>query len=383
MGTAMEKVFDLHVHYTFDIPLEDTLSIFREEFMQTGTDKCCFLSLPHNVENGKVYYDETQNIKGLYLKQNFSPNAYAFAGLVHPTDYADVATVSADFLAQAKEYLSVGFDGVKMLEGYPSLIKARKLPIDSPVFDEFYAFMEANSYPILMHLANPAENWDIAKADRFAIQAGRIYDDTYPTKEELTAQLFRVMEKFPKLKLILAHFGFFSDNIANAERFFRYENTLLDITPGGEQLINMGKQWTLWLPFWEKYQDRILYGTDFYAFPKDENWETAYQRRPRFLRQFLETKQEFLYLDEAFTGVSVDKYIRDKIYRKNFTKLLGAPKPINKNYLVEQAQTLLAVPNKKSNNAQKDLEYILNALYEYGQEIFGHSLIARPKADRI
>lgn len=358
----MEKVFDLHIHYTFALSLRETISIFREEFAQTGTEKFCFLSLPHHEKNGAVTYDETQNIKGLYLKHSFSPNAYVFAGLVHPNDYTDTPAVADRFLAQAQEYMAAGYDGMKMLEGYPSLVKARKLPIDSPVFDKFYAFMEENAHPILLHLANPAENWDVDKADPFAVAAGRVYDGSYPTKDELTAQLFRALEKFPKLKLILAHFGFFSDDMATAERFLSYENTLFDITPGGEQLIRMGQDWANWFPFWEKYQDRILYGTDFYAFPKDENWEISYQRRPRFVRQFLETDKAHVYLNEPFTGVKLHDGLRNKIYRDNFTRLLGAPKPVNAEYLSTQATKLLALPHKHAPNAENDLQFILQQL---------------------
>ena len=277
----MEKLFDLHIHYTFDIPLQETVQIFQEEFASTSTEKYCFLSLPHHADNNTVLCDKTQNVKGLYLKKAFSPNAYAFAGLVHPNTHDNVQATAEDFLAQAKQYFAVGFDGIKMLEGYPSLIKAWNLPIDSPVYDAFYAFMEKNGYPILMHAANPAENWDIQKASPDAIAAGRVYDASFPSKEEITAQVFHVLEKFPKLRLILAHFAFMSYDMAQAERFLAFENTLLDTTPGGEQLIRMGKEWEKWLPFWKKYQDRILYGSDYYAFPKDENWETAFQRRPR------------------------------------------------------------------------------------------------------
>ena len=358
----MEKVFDLHAHYSFELSLRETISIFREEFARTGTEKVCFLSLPHHAEKDEVTYDEMQNLKGLCLKRAFSPNAYAFAGLVHPQDYTDTQAVAVDFLRQAKEYLQVGYDGIKMLEGYPSLVKARNLPVDSKVYDEFYAFMEEKGYPILMHIANPEENWDRAKASPQAIAAGRVYDDTYPTKEELTAQVFRVMEKFPKLKLILAHFGFMSTNIRQAEQFLSYENARVDITPGGEQLINMGKEWEKWLPFWEKYQDKILYGTDYYAFPKDENWEVAFQRRPKLIRQFLETDGEYEYLGESFTGIALEKKLRDKIYCKNFEELLGAPKKIDENYVEFTAKKLLEISNKKSAYAQEDLAYILKEI---------------------
>ena len=356
----MEKVFDIHIHYSFDIPLQETVAIFKEEFATTQTDKYCFLSLPHHAKENAVTCDEMQNIKGLYLKHAFSPNAYAFAGLVHPADHSDVESAAEDFLNQAKQYFSVGYDGIKMLEGYPSLLKAWNLPISSPVYDKFYAYMEEHGYPIIMHVANPAENWDMKKASPDAIAAGRVYDASYPTKQEIIDQVFAVMDKFPKLTLILAHFGFFSDDMASAERFLSYPNTRVDITPGGEQLINMQKAWKTWVPFWEKYQDKILYGTDFYAFPKDENWEIAYTRRPKLVRQFLETNAKHSYLGEAFQGVLLDRGLRDKIYRDNFVKLLGKPKTIDLSYMYGEAKRLSLVENKLSVFADEDLEYIVN-----------------------
>ena len=359
---TMEKVFDLHVHYRFDIPLPEMVDIFREEFAATGTEKECFLSLPHYTQGDHVIFDEMQNLKGLYLKWAFSPNAYAFAGLEHPIDHNDEKTVADLFLSQAKEYLSAGFDGIKMLDGYPSLVKCWNLPVDSPVYDKFYAFMQENGYPILMHIANPKECWDIANAKPHLTQQGRVYDNTYPTKEELTEQVFHVMEKFPNLRLILAHFGFMSHSVAEAERFLSYPNTLFDIAPGGEQILHMQKNWGEWLPFWEKYADRIFYGTDFYAFPKDEQWEICFRRRPDFLRQILETDGEHTYLEQPFKGVKLDPSLRDKIYRQNFLRLLGQPKSIDFAFIITHAKRLQTVDNKFSTNADNDLSYILSQL---------------------
>lgn len=329
----MKDVFDIHIHYTFDIPLAETVAIFKEEFAATNTKKGCFLSLPHHAKNDVVGYDETQNIKALYLKKAFAPDFYAFSGLVHPQDHSDEKAVAKEFLRQAEEYFSVGYDGMKMLDGYPSLLKAWGVPLDSKVYDGYYAFMEENGYPIILHAGNPQENWDITKASAQAIQAGRVYDESYPTKAEITAQVFRVLKKHPKLKLIIAHFGFMSYDMAEAERFLFYPNTLFDTTPGGEQLINMGKDWDKWLPFWEKYQDRILYGTDYYAFPKDEDWETAFQRRPKFLRQFFETDTEHEYLGEKFKGVKLEDGLLQKICWDNAEHILGKPKIIDEEYL--------------------------------------------------
>lgn len=356
----MEKVYDLHIHYTFDIPLKETIEIFKEEFEKTNTEKYCFLSIPYKLHGKEVSLEDMQNLKALYLKKAFSPNAYAFAGLEYTSE--DLCALADDFLVQAKEYFSVGYDGIKMLEGYPSLLKARKIPLDHIVYDKFFAFMEQNGYPIIMHMANPKENWDISTASEDAIKLGRVYNSSYPTKEEITSQVFSVMQKFPKLKLILAHFGFFSYDISDAERFLSYPNTAFDITPGGEQLINMSKEWDKWLPFWEKYQDRIFYGTDFYAFPKDEKWEISFNRRPKFVRQLLETNQEHEYLGEQFNGVLLEESLREKIYRANFLKLLGEPKPIDISYMVDTAKRLGNKNKHKSLFAKEDIDFILKSL---------------------
>jgi len=337
----MEKVYDAHVHYTFDIPLKETVEIFKEEFALTGTEKYIFLSLPHHVVNKNLTFNPLANIKALYLKEEFSPNGYAFAGLIHPENYKDKETVSNEFLRQVEEYHAVGYDGIKMLEGYPDFRKKTGVTLDSVIYDKFYSFCEANNFPITMHVANPDENWDYAIASKFAIEQGRVYDNTYPTKEQLTQEVFGIMKKHPKLRLTLAHCGFFSKHIEQAERFLGdYENTILDITPGGEQLINMSKEWDKWSKFIERYQERFIYGTDYYAFPKDENWEVAFNRRPKFVRQMFETNAEHVYLDEKFKGVLLEKNIRDKIYRENFARLYGAPKEIDYNYAKSYCEKL-------------------------------------------
>lgn len=361
----MEKVYDAHVHFLFEIPLDETIEIFKEEFAVTETIKYAFLSIPHETERDKksIYTDYMQNIKALYLKKEFSPNSYAFAGLIHPTSYDDKDAVADEFLRQVKEYMSVGFDGIKMLEGYPSLLKLRGVPLDSSVYDKFYAFCEENKIPIISHIANPAENWDITKASKHAIEAGRVYDETYPAKEEITAQTFRVMEKFPKLRLALAHCGFLAYDIKEAERFMHdYDNTILDITPGGEQLLIMSENWYVWKSFVEKYQDRIIYGTDYYAFPKGENWKVSFTRRPQLIRDLFETDSEHFYIDKKFKGIGLDKNLRDKIYRENFIKLLDSPKKTDENWLVLQAEKVLAEKKFRRKIDKPDAEYIINTL---------------------
>jgi len=206
----MKKVFDAHVHHMFEMPIEEVIRIFKLEFPVTATEKQAFLSIPNNVSPEKEFcLDEMQNMRILFLKYVFSPNAYAFSGLEHPLNVAEMdgEYLSKEYLRQAEEYASVGYDGMKMLEGYPSLRKEMKRILCDKVYDRYYSFLEENSIPVTMHVANPEENWDISKASEYNIKMGRVYDNSYPTRLQLLDEVDGIMKKHPKLRLTLAHFG--------------------------------------------------------------------------------------------------------------------------------------------------------------------------------
>ena len=358
----MKKVFDAHIHHTYEMPIKDAVRIFELEFPVTGTQRQIFMSIPNKVSpEHEFYLNEMQNIRMLFLKHAFSPTAYAFAGLEHPIDASERedSYLSNLYLKQAEEYSDVGFDGMKMLEGYPSVRKAMKRPLDHSVYDKYYSFLEENNIPVTMHLANPESLWNIAEADEYSIKMGRVCDSTYPTKEELHDEVDRIMKKHPRLRLTLAHFGFMSTDIERATRWMEYENTCFDITPGGEQLLRMGKEWNSWRGFFEKYQDRILYGSDYYAYPDDERWEENFTRRPNLIRDFFETDEEHEYQGEKFRGIKLDEKITEKIYWNNAMRLLGNPKKIDYSYLENKANELLLKPDKYSPFADGDLKYIL------------------------
>lgn len=362
----MKNVFDAHVHHLFEMPIEEAVRIFKLEFPVTGTERQAFMSIPNNVLAEKEFYlDEMQNMRILFLKCAFSPNAYAFSGLEHPLNVAEMESedLSKEYLRQAEEYALNGYDGMKMLEGYPSLRKEMKRTLCDKVYDRYYSFLEENGIPVTMHVANPEENWDISQASEYAIKLGRVYDSSYPTRLQLLGEVDGIMKKHPKLKLALAHFGFMSYDIEKAKRWLEeYEYTMFDLTPGGEQLLNMQKNWSKWEKFFVDYQDRIIYGTDYYAFPQDEKWEENFQRRPKFLREFFETETEHDYLGESFRGIKLDEKILQKLYWDNAMGWFGEPKKIDVAYMQKKAETLLQKPNKRAKFANHDLAYILKEI---------------------
>lgn len=364
----MKKVFDAHVHHLFEMPIEEAIRIFKLEFPVTKTEKQAFMSLPNNVSPEKEFYlDQMQNMRMLFLKYSFSPNAYAFSGLEHPLNVAEMDDeyLSKEYLRQAEEYASVGYDGMKMLEGYPSMRKAMKRQLCDKVYDRYYSFLEENGIPIIMHVANPETFWNVEDIDEYSKKMGRGCDKSYPTKAQLHEEVDGIMKKHPKLRLALAHFGFMSYDIEQAKRWLdEYEHTMFDLTPGGEQLLKMGNEWDKWSKFFEEYQDRIIYGTDYYAFPQDEKWEENFLRRPKFLREFFETDTEHSYNGRPFRGIKLDENILQKIYWDNAMKWFGEPKKIDFAYMQKKVEELLGKPNKRAKFANEDLRYILKSINE-------------------
>ena len=185
-----------------------------------------------------------------------------------------------------------------------------------------------------MHIANPDESWDPNTTDQALIRMERVYDRSFPSKEEITAQIFRVMEKHPTLRLTLAHFGFFSRHSEDAERFLVYPNTKLDLTPGGEQFLNMRENWENWRSFFDRYAERLMYGTDFYAFPRNdmESWKKSVHIRPQFLKQFLGTTTKHDYNGASYIGVGLPNEMLEKLVRTNALAHYGMSKPIDRSF---------------------------------------------------
>src|SRR5690606_1062392 len=106
--------------------------------------------------------------------------------------------------------------------------------MDDPVLDGYYAYLEQEQLPILFHVADPVENWDIDKVGEKAKEYGWYYGDgTYPTKEELHDELEGFLTKFPRLRVIFAHFAFLHQDMEETAAFLdRWPSISYDLTPG-------------------------------------------------------------------------------------------------------------------------------------------------------
>lgn len=202
-----------------------------------------------------------QNLLCILFKALY-PNNYAFGGLDYY--YPGLLKNENSYLTQVMNLMEMGFDGIKSIEAKPTARKMIDIPLDSPLYNKYYEYIESNDLPILWHVGDPADNWIEDKCSGSIKQAGWCYSDgSFVSLEELYSEVDNVLKRFPRLKAIFAHFYFLSDDLERASAFLdRHESVYLDITPGFEMFYNFSDRRSDWRDFFIHYQDRIIFGTD-------------------------------------------------------------------------------------------------------------------------
>ena len=138
---------------------------------------------------------------------------------------------------------------------------------DEPCWEPLWAYLEETQFPVLWHLNDPESCWGPEEEAPRHIRLGKeLYDDTFVNNEEQYRQMENIMKRHPKIKFIFAHLYFMSAQLPRlAALLDAYPNMMVDVTPGLEIYVNLSKNTEEASAFFEKYQDRILYGTDIGA----------------------------------------------------------------------------------------------------------------------
>ena len=201
-----------------------------------------------------------------------------------------------------------------------------RLKVDDPELDPFWAAAGRLKIPVFLHLGEPQaffEPLDYTNERwlEMALFGNRRFNDRsrYPTFDELMAERDRMLAKHPGTTFILAHMGWHANDLGRlAGLFDKLPNLYAEV---GAVLYDLGRQPRFGRAFFEKYQDRILFGKD--SFQPDEY--------PYFWRVF-ETRDEYFdyYRDyHAFWklyGMDLSDDVLKKLYYKNALKVVpGIP----------------------------------------------------------
>lgn len=227
-------------------------------------------------------------------------------------------------VAQLEADVKAGANGLKIFKtlGLSSKDNTGKLlRIDHPALDAVWAKCGELKIPVLIHTADPRPFWDPMddKNERWlelATHPGRKRSNTDPAPwEDLIQQQHNIFRKHPGTIFIAAHFGWYANDLDKL-------GTLLDSFPNmyiefGAVIAELGRQPRMAKKFFEKYQDRILFGKDSWV---PSEYATYFR--------VLETEDEYFPYHKKYHafwkmyGMGLSDEILKKVYYKNALKII-------------------------------------------------------------
>lgn len=367
----LKKRIDAHIHYA--LPLEpETLIAFMDK---TGTDMANLVLVPHPQRLSSVP-------EALMAKYKYPDRFYVFTSLDPSAYFRYPKTFGKHMASHVKKMLKCGCDGVKIIEGKPTMRKMMPIPdFDAPCWEPFWAYAEAEQVPILWHVNDPQEYWDASDATDYRKKMGDVYDDSFVNYEDQYQQIFHILQRHPNIKIIFAHFFFMSQQLERLGKLFdTYPNIMVDMTPGSEMYRHLSADHDNAQAFFRKYYKRILYGTDIAArcvmvqlmasFNEEENL-----RRVELINSFFTPETDTImgsdgvYLldvpDFRIRGLDLTEDELDHIFCKNFQNFVSVvPAKVDPKQVVKackQLQITLKVMSLFDKTLKGDPTYAKNA----------------------
>ena len=188
-------------------------------------------------------------------------------------------TFAQDAVNQIKNAMAAGALGIKIWKNIGMKLKnagGQFVMADDPAFEPIFAFLEKEKIPLLTHLGDPRNCW-LPREQTSIRDDARYYKNhpefhayaqaDIPAYEKQIAARDRLLERFPKLTLVGAHLGSMEWNLDEAtKRLDKFPQFYLDISACFDHIFLQAlRDKNRVADFFEKYQDRIIYGSDFFV----------------------------------------------------------------------------------------------------------------------
>ncbi len=234
-------------------------------------------------------------------------------------------------LKQLEYDVSIGARGLKIYksQGMDNNDKfGQRIRINDDRLDAVWAKCGELGIPILIHSADPKQFWEPLDSlnERWLelkLRPGRKRENDRPASwETIIAEQHDMFRKHPNTKFINAHLGWYANDLETL-------GILLDELPNvyveiGAVIAELGRQPRMANKFFEKFQDRVLFGKDAY---NPEEYHTYFR--------VLETDDEYF-----------PYYKRYHAFWKMYG--LALPEPILKKLYYENALNIIPGLNKQA-----------------------------------
>ncbi len=235
----------------------------------------------------------------------------------------------------------VGARGLKVLKTLGLYLREQitsgpLVPIDDRRFDPMWEACAAVKMPVAIHISDPEAFF--TPIDRFnerfeelhAHPDWSFYGKDFPTTQQLFEARNRVFARHPKTTFVALHVGNKAEDLGYVgECLDKFPNMHVEI---GARIGELGRQPRTARRFVDRYQDRVLFGTDAVPYGKQTPQQIFGEALYEIYFRFLETEDEYFDYAPAPTppqgrwqiyGLGLPDAILRKVYAGNAARVLG------------------------------------------------------------
>ncbi|MGE0131388.1 MAG: amidohydrolase family protein [Blastocatellales bacterium] len=243
----------------------------------------------------------------------------------------------ADQIERARKAGARGLKVLKTLGLYlrENVTTGPLVKVDDKRFDLMWEACGAQKMPVAIHTSDPEAFF--LPTDRFneryeelsAHPDWSFHGKDFPSNRELHEARLRVITRHPKTQFVALHVGNAEDLGWIGEWLDRYSNLSVEI---GARIGELGRQPRAARKFFDKYQDRILFGTDAIPYGNETPQQIFGELLYEIYFRFLETEDEYFDYAPApippqgrwkIYGLGLPESILKKVYHENAERLLG------------------------------------------------------------
>ena len=248
------------------------------------------------------------------------------------------AAWQADEIGRAKAAGAVGVKVLKTLGLYlrDGGASGKLVRVDDARFDPMWETCGRLGLPVAIHVGDPEAFF--LPIDRFneryeelnAHPDWSFRGKDFPAFKEILEARDRVFARHPKTTFVALHVGHWAENLAAVgEMLDKFPNVHVEI---GARIGELGRQPRTATRFFDRYQDRILFGTDAVPLGIETPQQVFGEDLYRIYYRFLETEDEYFDYAPApvppqgrwrIYGLGLRESILRKVYSRNAERVLG------------------------------------------------------------
>ena len=245
--------------------------------------------------------------------------------------------IQADAIEQAHRDGAKGLKILKTLGLYlrENITSGKLVRIDDPRFDPMWDTCGQLNMPVAIHVSDPIAFF--TPTDRFNERYEELsnhpdwsfHGKDFPSNAELLEARNRVFARHPKTQFLVLHVGNFSEDLDNvSENLDRFPNMTVDTAA---RVGELGRQPRRSRKFFDRYQDRILFGTDATPHGDEFPQQVFNEKLYEIYFRFFETDDEYFDYAPAkvppqgrwrIYGIDLPEQILHKVYNQNAARLL-------------------------------------------------------------